>query len=278
MKTKVFKLSFIAVVVLVSSVFFSCNKETETTAEPTVENMQKSVEVDDATDNVSSIIESVYVMEEQEEGKTTKETESFIPPCMTKTIVISGMTRTVTLDFGEGCDLPNGNHLSGVITIVYERNPEAMQRTITYSFSNFFFNNKQIEGGGSIERMKSNANGNPQATKSMDITLTWASGASAHRVGTRVREWVEGFGSGTWGDNVFLITGHWTTEFPNGNVNTGIVTVPLRREMACRFIVSGVVAVSHNELSGTLDYGDGDCDNTAIFTDADGVEHTIVLD
>jgi len=140
------------------------------------------------------------------------------------------------------------------------------------------FNNKNIEGGGSIFREWANDNGNPQSTKNQNITVTWPNAATAHRVGVKVREWVAGVGSGTWGDNVFLITGNWTTEFPNGDVNSGIVTTPLRRELACRFIVSGEIALSHNEMAGTLNFGEGDCDNIAIFTAADGTEHTIVLD
>ena len=274
MKINKFK---ILVILFISVLFITSCKEDEIVAvdDATTESVQKSAEIDVVSDNVSSIVEEVFIAEE---GLATRSKPNpFLPECMTKTVVINGFTRTVTLDFGEGCEMYNGNYLSGIITIEYVRNPEALTRTITYSFTNFFFNYKSIEGGGSIFRERINEYGNPQSTKNHDITLTWPDGKSAHRVGVKIREWTEGFGSGTWGDNVFLITGNWSTDFSNGDVNTGLVTTPLRRELSCRFIVSGVITLTHNDNAGTLDFGDGSCDNEAIFTDSDGVEHVIVL-
>lgn len=255
----------------------SCKTEDDSPSQDTdLESVQKSTEIDLLSDAISTIIEETYVIEENISGKT-QNANKFTADCVTKTVTIDGLIRTVTLDFGEGCVLPNGNELSGIITITYERNPTAQSRTITYEFSNFYFNTKHIEGGGSIVRELSNTNGNPQSTINQNITVTWQNGVSAHRVGEKVREWILGFGSGTWGDNVFLITGNWTTEFPNGNVNSGIVITPLRRELSCRFIVSGTVAINRNNHTGTLDFGDGSCDNQAIFTDINGNEHAITL-
>ncbi len=278
MNSKIFKVGYFTSLFL--SIFFltSCEKEVVATDELSVENVQKSAEIDVASDDVSSIVEETFIIEENIAGRSSQSYATFLPPCLTKTVVINGMMRTVTLDFGEGCDMPNGNHLSGVITIVYERNPAVLTRTITYAFTAFYFNNKNIAGGGSIYREWTNTNGNPQSTTDQDIVITWPNDASAHRVGTKIREWVEGVGSGTWGDNVFLITGNWTTEFPDGDINTGFVTTPLRRELACQFLVSGVVELTHNEFGGTLDFGNGNCDNIAIFTGDNGVEHTIILD
>ncbi len=278
MKSKTFNWTILFSVLFVSVFFMACEKEVQATDTDEVAQVQKSTEIDVATDNISAIIEEAFITEESITGRSSAAYETYLPPCMIRTVEVSGMTRTVTLDFGSGCDMPNGNHISGIITMVYERDPSALTRTITYSFSDFYFNYINIDGGGSILREWSNTNGNPQSTNNQNITVTWPNDASAHRVGVKVREWIEGVGSGTWGDNVFLITGNWTTEFPDGDVNSGIVTIPLRRELACRFLVSGEVALSHNELAGTLNFGDGDCDNIAIFTDAQGNEHTIILD
>ncbi len=278
MKSKTFKLGFFTSLLFSVLFFTSCEKEVVATDDMSVENIKKSTEIDIVSENVSSIVEEAFITEENIAGRTADVYTSFFPDCLTRTVVMTGNMRTVTLDFGEGCDMPNGNHLSGIITIEYVRDPALYTRTIAYSFTDFYFNYKNIAGGGSIYREWINANGNPQSTKTHDITITWPDGATAHRVGVKVREWIEGVGTGTWGDNVYFITGDWTTEFPNGNVNTGLVTTALRRELACQFIVSGVVELSHNEFVGTLDFGDGTCDNVALFTGANGVEHTIILD
>lgn len=255
----------------------SCNTDEATlTDEITTENVQKSADIDAVSENLSNVIEIVYLLEEGLISQA-KINDPFLPECLTKTVVINGNTRTVTLDF-EDCDMPNGNHIDGIITISYVRDPQAHTVTITYGLSDFYFNYINIAGSGSILRERENDNGNPQSTNNQDITVTWPNDFSAHRVGVMISEWVEGFNTPLiWGDNVFSVTGNWTTEFPNGDVNTGLVTSPLRRELSCRFIVSGIISLTHNTAEGTLDFGDGTCDNEAIFTGPNGVEHIIVL-
>jgi len=277
MNFKLLKIFIAATLILSAFFLLSCNNdETDQSEEITAESVEKSTEIDGISDGVSSIIEFVYILEEGI-GAQPK-SNPFLPECLIKTVVTSGNMRTVTLDFGEGCDMPNGNHISGIITISYVRDPEAHTRTITYEFSSFYFNDVNIAGGGTILREKQNDDGNPQSTKNQDIVVTWPTGFSAHRVGEIVDEWIEGVDTiFNWGDNVFSITGNWTTDFSNGDVNTGLITIPLRRELACRFIVSGEVTLSHNSAVGTLNFGDGSCDNEAIFTGSDGVEHVIIL-
>jgi len=275
MKSKtlnIFTILFISILFLTSC----ADDEAVLIDEISTESVQKSTEIDVVSDNLSSIIETVYILEE---GLGTPSKDNpFLPECLTKTIVISGNMRTVTLDFGEGCDMPNGNHLSGIVTISYIRDPAAHSRTITYSLSNFYFNYINIAGGGSVFRELANDDGNPQSTNNQDITVTWPNEFSAQRVGVMVSEWVEGFDTPLiWGDNVFSITGNWSTEFSNDDINTGIVTTALRRELVCRFIGSGIITLTYNSAVGTLDFGDGTCDNEAIFTGPNGVEHIIIL-
>ncbi|MDH3381976.1 MAG: hypothetical protein OEL54_04685, partial [Flavobacteriaceae bacterium] len=82
---------------------------------------------------------------------------------------------------------------------------------------------------------------------------------------------------GFWGDNIFLITGNWTTVFKNGSVHKGEIMIPLRREMACKFIVSGTIKVQRDERYGTIDFGDGECDAFATFTNDNGDVKDIIL-
>jgi hypothetical protein len=165
---------------LLAILFASCTKDEkpiETTETPQ-ETVQKTAEIDVASDQVANIIEEVFVLEEGLVGYT--KLTSLLPPCATRTVVIDGLVRTVTIDFGESCELHHGDIVNGIITIVYERDPEALTRTITYTFTDFYFNNKNREGGGSLFRELLNDAGNPQSTFTNDITVTWTTGASAH--------------------------------------------------------------------------------------------------
>jgi hypothetical protein len=204
-------------------------------------------------------------------------TANMFPDCVTITVVIEAMSREITIDFGtEGC-VVNGNTIKGKMILSYTRNPEAQQITISKTFEEFYFNNKNIVGGNTIVKVLSNENGNPQFTRTTDITVIWPNGAQASRNGVKVREWVEGFGSGVWSDNVFEVTGNWTTTFVNGNTHSYEVVIPLRREVICYYFVSGSIDVQRTNFSGVFDYGEGDCDNQATFTFDNGTVIDITL-
>ncbi len=278
MKTLNFKLfMFMAI----GSLFItSCEKNNDVTLTDPISDADAIavVEANDISDDINNVVDD-YLMEN--EGMSARPSEesktSDILPCVTKTIVITGTTKNVTLDFGEGCELPNGNILKGKIIMSYEMNTDVSSFTVTYSFENFFFNDISVEGENSLVRTRSNDNGNPQSTLTFDIKVTWPDGVYASRKGTKTREWIEGFDTRTFGDNVFLITGNWNATFKDGTVVSANITTPLRREMSCRFIVSGVVELQKNDESGTLDFGDGTCDNIATFTNANGESHEITL-
>lgn len=231
-----------------------------------------SSEIDRASDSMDDIAIQVY--EDQEEidsGAANSEGDldrsvNMLPDCVIITVVIEAMSREITIDFGpEGC-LVNGNIFKGKMMLSYTRDPEAQQITITKMLEDFYFNNKNIVGGKTIVKVVSNENGNPQFTKTTDITVIWPNGAEASRNGVKVREWVEGFGSGVWSDNVFEVTGNWTSMFVNGNTHSYEVIMPLRREVVCYYFVSGSIDTERTNFSGVFDYGNGDCDNQATFT------------
>ncbi|MFK5958600.1 MAG: hypothetical protein QM495_06975 [Lutibacter sp.] len=271
---KMLTLFFVSTILLVS-----CNdNDTVNTTEPiTEEQAIVLAEADDVSDEVNNVIDDFFI-ETEIVGKSenAEKTEDFLP-CLTKTIVLTETTKTVTFDFGDGCELPNGNILSGKINMSHAINIDIQSLTVSYTFENFYFNELKIEGGNTIVRVRENENGNPQSTLTMDVKIIWPDGDYASREGTKVREFIEGYDTRTFGDNVFLITGRWATTFKDGTVFSSTIIEPLRREMACRFIVSGVVELHKQDRSGMLDFGDGSCDNMAIFTNDSGEEFEVTL-
>ncbi len=224
--------------------------------------VETEAEIDKVSDESSAIIEEAYLMEEFPNTKSNV-TDRYLPDCVTITVVIVENMKTVTLDFGDGCELRNGNFVSGKIILEYEMDPEAATKMITYTFEDFYFNRKNVEGGGSILRESLNENGNPQSTKTFDITVTWPDNTFANKNGMKVREMIEGQDTLTWGDNVFLITGNWMFTKKDGTKLTAEVIEALRRELACKFLVSGIIKLTKNENSAVLSYGDGECDDLA---------------
>ena len=279
MNTSVSKL-MLAFVVL-GLTFTSCSNEDTVTSneEQTVEisEVALSSEIDTAANVIGDVIISAYETQESDELGRMASSDSGIPSCVTITLIAEQNFRQLTLDFGdEGC-LVNGHLLRGQIVMSYTRDPEAQEVLLTYDLIDFYFNAKNVIGSKTLLKELSNDNGNPQFTHTLDLTVIWPNGAQASRQGLRIREWVEGFGSGVFSDNVFEVTGNWTTTFVNGNEHSYTVVTPLRREVICLYFVSGSVDVQRTNFGGTFDYGEGDCDNAATFTFNNGTEVDITL-
>ncbi|ARV10213.1 hypothetical protein BTO05_11400 [Winogradskyella sp. PC-19] len=266
-------------VLIIGLLFSSCSDNNEDlqiddSANDAIE-LSRASEVDAASSSMTDIVTEVFEFDEANPNGRVQPLA--LPDCVTITVVAQQAFREVTIDFGnEGC-LVRGHVLKGQIVFSYTRDIEAQEVLITYNLIDFYFDNKNVLGSRTILREKENDNGNPQFTHNLDLTVIWPNGVQASRTGTKVREWVEGFGSGNFSDNVFEVSGDWTTTFVNGNSHTYEVMTPLRREVICTYFVSGTVEVQRTNFGGTFDYGNGDCDNQASFTFNNGTEINITL-
>jgi len=284
MKTK-----FLLFVILFSFTFFiGCTNDDSKDTSPTsstikTEDIAINSEIDTSIDDISVIAEDQYSLQQNTTAKIDGTERNFLPSCATITVVLTNETYTKTIDFGtEGCTLPNGNIVKGKIIISFSKNFTTPSITISYTLIGFYHNGKLIEGNKTItHELKSTdllATPHPVATHSVDVKITFPDGTVYSRIGTRVREMVEGFQTFNWEDNVFLVSGNNTTTFPNGDKYAFTITTPLRIAMSCRmsFPVSGIIEIEKNDEKATLDYGNDDCDKLATIT-INGVVEQISL-
>jgi len=257
-----------------------CNKDDDnnTPATPlTAAEVRANAEMDNISDDVGYIAESESD-ETSSAGRTSGGNPSFLSGCAEVTTTISGTTWIRTIDFGTtNCTLFNGNMVRGKIIISFTNNFAATTRNISYSFENFYHNNRHVEGNRTI--VKTIVNGHPQATISLDMTVTMENGAVYHRTGQRVREFIAGFLTPlNLYDNEFAITGSWVTTFPSGTVQTATITSALIVKWNCLYIVNGTIGITRNNTATTavLNYGDGNCDDQATVT-INGVVYPIDL-
>lgn len=257
---------------------FSCSKD-ESNSSSELSEAKVSAKIDMATEDVAKIVEDQYALQvNPAAGKNNLETQD-LPSCATITVQLTASTWTRTVVF-DNCTLPNGNVLDGTIIVSGSVNFDTPSHTISYTFVNFHHNNILIEGNRTIVRSMQSTTAldtvHPVANMSIDMTVTFPNGNVYHRVGNRVRELIEGFGTPMiWADNVFSISGTWTTTFPAGT-QTSTITTPLRVRANCPNIVSGVVEIVRNDNTSVLDYGNGECDNQATLT-INGTTTTITL-
>jgi hypothetical protein len=255
---------------LILSIIFlqSCKKEQQTTDDEqqiTSDEAKASIEADKETDDLLDLVD-VYAFDSSVSNRSYQ-----LPSCVTQTIVRNGTNIIITWEFdANGCTMPNGNTYQGTITITRSVDLTGHQVTGTLTFDQFYVNGKHIEGSCDFVRERSNANGNPQSTHNYNFTITFLNGDTAVRSGTRIREWIEGFGTPNRNDDVFLVTGNSHIERRNGVIIDAVIIVPLRREIPCPYFVSGTVEITKNGQTAVLDYGSGNCDNEATLTLSNG--------
>jgi hypothetical protein len=286
MKTKIFILGIIVLLFTVSC----SKKDSSDNSSMSKEEAQSSSKIDLANDDVSSIVEDQY-NNINSSSFSNKNGELALSTCATITRVPSfgtalndGDQVTKTIDFGSSYILSNNNVVSGKIIISFTYHPTAPSQTVNYNFDNFYHNNIKIEGNKTFTRTMTVATAtspsHPIVVMQMDLTAT-INGQSHHRVGTRTREIIAGYDTpNVFSDNVYSITGNWTTTHPTGTV-TSTITSPLLAKMSCMnvnkpLLVQGVITFNKNNHSATLDYGTGECDNLAVYT-VNGISYNIVI-
>jgi hypothetical protein len=263
-----------------SMLALSCSKDDNSNAVSNdLTEAKVNTKIDLVTEDVSKIVDEQFALQTNPSAGRNSQEASALPSCVTVDIQLTANSWTRTLTF-DNCELPNGNVLDGTIIISGSLNFDAPSQTISYSFVDFHHNDILVEGNRTVVRSIQSTSAqtapHPVANMSIDMHVTFPNGNEYHRVGNRIREMIEGFGTPMiWADNVFTISGNWTTTFPAGT-RTSSITTPLRAEANCPHIVSGVITTVRDNNTATLDYGNGDCDNQATLT-VNGNSTTITL-
>ena len=271
MKKRTFRsvINSLFVIALFGLVITSCNNEDPINEDPSVSleaSAYSQAEIDDISEGVNDITENVFFdIENKSKSKIelskSSSVSKFLPDCVTITKVLTGGSKNVIIDYGEGCTMRNENILSGKIILDITFNLGELKATVSSSFDNFYFNGKKVEG--TVIKSHTISSGIPEANISTDIKIIWEDESFVTVSGERKRVWIDGFSNMDFGDNVFLVSGSWTVTKKDGTVRVVTTVEPLRREMSCRYIVSGIVKIEQDDKEITVDYGNGDCNDLA---------------
>lgn len=264
-------LPFLAMIALT---MMSCSNEdveesTDSTSQA-VEDIEILAEIQSMTEVLDDMSEVIGIEMDQSKQFNTDASKSlqdgpYFSSCVSRTVVLEGSDINISLDFGSGCEGPHGNILAGVIRLDIKL-VSTDEQLVTHSFEDFSVNGRTIEGSMTRNRIRSNNDGYPEVQTSKDISILWNENTTFNRVGQTKRIWVSGNDTRSWGDDVFLTTGNWNV-LKNGVLQRSVtITKELRREMSCRFLVSGTMDIEGSVGSYILDFGDGTCDDVAVVT------------
>lgn len=185
--------------------------------------------------------------------------------------------KTITLNFGTGCTT-NGVTRSGILTLTLTGPLLANGSQLTISRTNYYINSYKVEGDVVFVNQTTDISV-PQWTRTIaNGQITTPAGLVFTHSGTRTVRQIEGVETLPLIDNVFeVVTGNHTVTRQNGTSLTAMITTPLIKKYSCAHISQGVVNLQGEYLDGDLDYGNNECDNTAIYTHSNGQTHTVTL-
>ena len=184
--------------------------------------------------------------------------------------------KIMTLDFGTGCTGIDGLTRKGKIIATLSGRIRTAGTSIAISFENYSVNDFKLEGEFSITNNSGNT-GLSFTTQTINGKLTYPGGTIFYtHSGNHTLTQTAGVGTVTFLDDSFSLTGNGTTTSSLGNSLTTNIATPLVKKATCTNIVSGVEQFTYNNISGTLDFGDGSCDNLALLT-IGSYHQTVVL-
>jgi len=179
--------------------------------------------------------------------------------------------KTITVDYGDGCEGPNGRIRKGtiIITVTGRYMLEGSQRTVR--FEDYYVNDFKMEGIKTITNQGRNDNDDLYFSIALIGGKVSNDSITISKDFSRTRTWISGEDTPRFHkDDEYKIEGSATGVNRRGISYTRTITSPLHTAVVCRWIKSGTVQiVADGKKDRIIDYGDGTCDNKATVTIGD---------
>lgn len=270
---------------IIAGISYSCNRDETTTATGAAakqEMIQTESTSDFVTDDNSEVaMDFAGTFESTFNLRTTSGGQHPDYPCAIVTVASTKGTfpKTITVDFGTGCKDKRGVTRKGKIIITVTNKHLVPSATITVVHDNFYVDGKKVEGEIKLSNITTDI---AVPTFSKQVTngkITREDGSYFTFNSLRKRKMTQGVDTpkNVWDDVWEIFEGSQTVTKSNGNYLTSTIKTPLVKSNACHFISKGSVTLKGTNIDGVLDFGNGDCDNLATFTDANGNVTQITL-
>lgn len=271
------RLLFLAL--FVAGIFSGCNKSDFATGDLTIaEDEVFALQADEAADQViSSAAFGGHMANADAKGIEDRffPFKNF-PPCAVVTVTNATFPKEIVIDFDGNCSTWHGNSLTGKIIVTISDRIITEGSVIRVVYENVKIGEKAVSRESVLTNEGMNENGNWVISFASTVNVTHANGHVSVRELSGEKEWISGFLTPEITDDKFYKTGSGTIIVDDDVRFSRTITTPLYIDRACRFILSGVVEITRGGETMTINYGDGECDNTAVVT-KDGETEEIEL-
>lgn len=287
-----------ALIVLLSLVAVSCQKESSLGSSPTTDTItdaqaqtyaDESTQADASFDDVQDV--SMTAAEEEGDASVYGRAEGYhvpftqlrlrLGPCATITVTPNDSTypKTIVIDFGPtGCLCADGKFRRGAINIYLTGPIRHSGSVMTVTFVDFYLNNAHLEGTKIVSNLSENSN-IKFTVQVVGGKVTFPNGRGYSHESLKYVHQVEGGTTRTILDDVYKIEGAAKTTYNNGLVIKLETDTPLVKKVICPWISNGTLKIKINSRNLSLDFGapnNGDCDNKALLSWNNGNNHVLI--
>lgn len=194
-------------------------------------------------------------------------------------VTIDESTKSIKVNFGDGCTNSNGVTRKGIINLKYTGNLLLTGAKITTTFEGYEVNGYKVEGTRTITNKGVDIESNTITleVKIANGKVTWPDASFVTITSDQVRE----ITLGTQGEYEASITGTASGTSRYGYLYTTSVTEPLIYKKSCIESgvfapISGILKLQFRDIEVSVDYGDGACDKNATIFYPNGSKQVIL--
>lgn len=259
-----------AAMVVVFALGFSCSQdELENNGDPEDNALTEAeVQEDYYNDDTEELTLSAISADEFSGGKV-KEADDRLQ-CAVVTRVGDATGGTITIDFGAGCTGERGNVRKGKLIITYVGRWNVSGSYWTVTTDNYSINDVLVAGSRTVRNVSESDQLQAFEITMEDGTLTFPDGAVATRIVHKRRELERDSNSIL---KRLIIYGTAEGNNRNGRGYQIKILERLIYDRSCEGVfipVSGKKLITHGQREITVDYGNGECDNTVVITNKNG--------
>jgi len=248
--------------------FMACNNDDENNLTLTDEE-QSVYEAEESTESFFEVVESITTSAIQYAGTNAggRIAESTDPEIACATILFEGNATSgrVEINFGEGCEGPDGKVRSGIVVVEYEGN-WLSQGAVTWTvLKDFYVDGLKVEGTRTVTNKAFDQSEMilTQTVKIDNGKVIWPDETFITRTSERTHKLKVG---DSFNDIELEVSGIASGTTRAGHEYSAETIEPLVFKSMCRGSIylpaSGIKTITIPELTNiTVDYGDGSCDN-----------------
>ena len=188
--------------------------------------------------------------------------------------------QTITVEYpATGCVDKKGRTRTGLLTVEVSADPKLKGAVIVVVPTNFTIDGIKVEGTRTWTNNGKDAIGNKNLTRVVKGgKLTFPNGKVATFEANETLKQIAGAATADEkSDDVIEITGTRSGVNRNGKTYSAEITTKLIKNFSCAHVVSGVVTITNDTSSRSIDFGDGTCDDKATVTLANGTTKEVTL-